>query len=59
MNTYGEYCSIWACHAKMCLQANADWDGRRPSLSAKRIIGYFKMEEWRAEAQMILSACAG
>ena len=29
-----------------------------PSLSANRIIGYYRMYEWRAKARMILSECA-
>ena len=28
-------------------------------MSAKRIIGYYRMYEWKAKVRMILSACAG
>ena len=54
-------------HAKKCLRdmrtaktqinlhIRAAWSG--PSLSANRIIGYYRMFEWRAKAQMILCAC--
>ena len=30
-----------------------------PSLSANRIIGYYRMYKWRANTQMILCTCAG
>ena len=39
------------------LRGCAVWSG--PLLSAYRIIGYYRMYEWWAKAQMILYACAG
>ena len=35
----------------------AVWSG--PSQFANRIIGYYKMYEWRAKAQMVLYTCTG
>ena len=53
----------------MCLWAYVDSEGQislhihavwsEPSLSANRIIGYYRMYEYRAEAQMIPCICAG
>ena len=63
-----ESLSCGSHHATMYLRAYADSEGPdqpahlrrliRPSLSAKRIIGYYRMYEWRAKARMILCVCA-
>ena len=42
--------------AQISLRIRAVWSG--PLLSANRIIGYYRVYEWRAKAQMILCACA-
>ena len=55
-------------HAKMCLRAYTDKDGLdqpahphmiRTSLSADRIIGYYRMYKWRAKPRLLLCAYAG
>ena len=43
--------------AKISLRIRAVWSG--PSLSANRIIGDYRMYQWRANAWMGLCACAG
>ena len=43
--------------AQVSLRIRTIWSG--PSLSANRIIGYYRMFEWRAKIQMILCAYAG
>ena len=47
---------MWTVKAQISLRINAGWSG--PSLSAYRIIEYYRMYEWRGKAQMILWACA-
>ena len=42
--------------AQISLRIRADWSG--PSLSANKIIRYYKMYECRRKARMILCACA-
>ena len=42
--------------AQISLRIHTVWSG--PSLSANRIIGHYKMYEWRAKAWMILCTCA-
>ena len=47
-------------HAKTCLRDYADgevWSG--PSLFADRIIGHYRMHQWRANARMRLCAYMG
>ena len=44
-----------AAKAQISLRIRAVWSG--PSLSANKIIGYYRMYEWRAKARMILCAC--
>ena len=44
-------------NAQISLRIRAVWSG--PSLSANRIIGYYRMLQWRANVWMILCACAG
>ena len=54
------YSIKWAHQALMCLQVMcgcAAWPGH--SLSANRIIRYYRMYEWKTKARMILCACAG
>ena len=48
---------IWAVKAKISLRIRAVWSG--PSLSAARIIGYYRMYQQRAKARMSPCACAG
>ena len=50
---------------EICLREYADSEGpdqpavsSGPPLSANRIVGYCSMHEWRANALMILCACA-
>ena len=43
--------------AQISLRIRAVWSG--PSLSANRIIWYYRTYGWRANARMILWACAG
>ena len=43
--------------AQISLRIRAVWSG--PSLSANRLIRYYRMYERRAKARMILCACAG
>ena len=43
--------------AQIRLRICAVWSG--PSVSANRIIGYYRMYEWRAKARMIFCACTG
>ena len=43
--------------AQISLRIRAVWSGS--SLSANRIISYYRMYEWRANTKMILFACAG
>ena len=64
-------CHYWGSAMRKCVfRHNADSQGPdqtarlrsliRPSLSANRIIGYYRMYEWRViMAQSILCACAG
>ena len=42
--------------AQISLRIRAVWSG--PPLSANRIMGYYRLCEWRAKARMILFACA-
>ena len=42
---------------QISLRIRAVWSG--PSLSANRIIGYYRMYDWRINVQMILCACSG
>ena len=48
---------MWTAKAQIRLHGCAVWSG--PSLSANRIIGYYRTYEWRAKALMILCTCAG
>ena len=43
--------------AQISLRIRAVWSG--PSLSANRIIGYYRMYQWRANARMRPHACVG
>ena len=43
-------------NAQISLRGCASWSG--PSLSANKIIGYYRMYKWRAKTRMILRACA-
>ena len=48
---------LWVyAKAQISLRMRAVWSG--PSLSASRIIGHYRMYEWRANARMRLCACA-
>ena len=59
----------WPRHAKTCLRAYSDSEGPdqpahprrliRPSLSANKIIGYYRKYALRAKTWMILCWCAG
>ena len=60
--------SVWLCHATTCLLAyvnskGPDWPAHSvwlgSSLFAKRIIGYYRMYEWKAKARIIFCTCAG
>ena len=46
---------IWTAKAQISLHIHAVWSG--PSLSTNRIIGYYRMLEWRAKTWMILCVC--
>ena len=48
---------IWTMKAQISLRIRAVWSG--PSLSASRIIGYYRIYEWRAKTRMISCTCAG
>ena len=59
--------TIWPRHGKTCFQAYADSEGpdqpkhavsSEHSLSANRIVGHYRMYEWRANTRMVLCACA-
>ena len=42
---------MWTAEVQISLRISAVWSG--PSLSANRIIGYYRMYEWRAKIRMI------
>ena len=48
---------VWTAKAQISLHIRAVWSG--PSLSANRIIGYYRMYQSRGKTQKILWACAG
>ena len=70
-NLFSLYTSIWAApvmrkcifghkrtaKAQISLRIRAVWSGHSPS--ANRIIGYYRMYQWRANIRMRLCACVG
>ena len=48
---------MWTVKAQIRLRFRAVWSG--PSLSTNRIIGYYRMYDWRVKTRMILCACIG
>ena len=44
---------MWTAKAQISLRIRAVWSG--PSLSAYRIIGYYRINEWRAKTRMTLA----